>query len=162
MVPCDRCGQHPAVVHITQIVGEDKKELHLCQSCAMQVGKRSAEAFMGGRQQATKACPYCKTTWSGFLKTGLLGCPECYSVFEQELQQVLRRMHGTAEHIAQPDRSEVRGARPAQAAQPAESDEVTRLKRQLKEAVEAEEYEKAAQLRDKIRALAAEEQHGNV
>jgi protein-arginine kinase activator protein McsA len=31
---CERCGQRPATVHITEIAGGNKKETHICHVCA--------------------------------------------------------------------------------------------------------------------------------
>ncbi|MFA5881294.1 MAG: UvrB/UvrC motif-containing protein, partial [Eubacteriales bacterium] len=74
-----------------------------------------------------------------------LGCPTCYDVFENKLDPVLRRIHGNPRHTGKiPKRTggtiELRR-------------EIEELKRELQAAITSEEYEKAAEVRDKIRGL---------
>jgi protein arginine kinase activator len=75
-----------------------------------------------------------------------LGCPHCYSVYEPQLRGLLRRIHGATQHVGKvylpPDTAEAdRTAR------------LAGLRRKLQRAVEAEDFERAAELRDQIRAL---------
>lgn len=45
-----------------------------------------------------KTCKTCGKTLSDFYKTGLLGCPDCYVVFFNELKPVLKKLHGVTVH----------------------------------------------------------------
>ena len=78
----------------------------------------------------------------------MLGCPHCYDAFRDELLPMIRRTHGNVRHKA--------GDEPKKAKQPAPS-EKEKLEAELKEAVAAENFEKAAELRDRIRALKEEQ-----
>jgi protein arginine kinase activator len=74
-----------------------------------------------------------------------LGCAGCYQAFRAELTNLLRRIHGSAEHrgqIAETATEELRSLR-----------EEKRLRDELKRAIEAEDFEMAAELRDRIREL---------
>lgn len=87
-------------------------------------------------------CPHCGLSLAEFNKTGRLGCSECYHVFAEELHSLLRKIHGSDQHIGKvpatdPIQVEVRK-------------EVLALRRRLKRAIEREEFEKAAELRDRI------------
>lgn len=46
-----------------------------------------------------KVCRSCGTTLTQFYKTSMLGCPECYRVFSDELEKILKKLHGKTEHI---------------------------------------------------------------
>src|SRR5690606_11765977 len=42
---CEQCKQAPATVHITQIVNDTKREMHLCEDCAGQVAGETGTAW---------------------------------------------------------------------------------------------------------------------
>ena len=72
-----------------------------------------------------------------------MGCDQCYDSFKAELRPVIRRIQGSV--IDKPET-------PAEAAKVSPEDKLKTLKEELNKAVAAEEYERAAQLRDQIRA----------
>ncbi|MDI3281582.1 MAG: UvrB/UvrC motif-containing protein, partial [Bacillota bacterium] len=83
--------------------------------------------------------------YENFRSTGLFGCSECYKAFDRHLDQVLRRIQGSTEHT---------GKVPVRIGGAGELDrQIGRLRSQLQLAVEREEYERAAAIRDQIRAL---------
>ena len=45
-----------------------------------------------------KICKSCGTTLSEFYRNTLLGCPDCYTVFEEELKPILKELHGVTVH----------------------------------------------------------------
>lgn len=168
---CDQCKQAPATVHITQVVNDVRREMHLCEQCAAQVtgdvglvwptfsfnkllgGLLAQEGVSGLAAAAPSAggrCPNCGLTFADFRRLGLLGCSECYVTFERQLEPVLRRLHGGTAHAGKvPLR---------QAGQLRVQRELERLRQELHEAIGKEEYERAAALRDRIRVLERQEQ----
>lgn len=94
------------------------------------------------------SCEHCGFTDAQFTQVGKLGCPKCYEVFENKLEPVLRRIHGNSGHTGKIPRRTggTIGLRK----------KIEDLKRELQSAVTHEEYEKAAEIRDKIRALEKE------
>lgn len=46
-----------------------------------------------------KTCPSCGTKLSVFFETSMLGCPNCYRSFANELKPILREMHGKIVHV---------------------------------------------------------------
>lgn len=159
---CDNCGSTEAVVHLTQIVNNQMSTHRLCEKCAAekgleatpepsnlpltdflaQMGKESvAEADPAGLQ-----CSFCGLTFRDFRETGRLGCPHCYETFAAHLQRLLRRVHGSTQHVGKvylpPDPSASELERRLDA-----------LRRKLNRAVESEDFERAALLRDEIKAL---------
>ena len=91
-------------------------------------------------------CTFCGITFAQFREAGRLGCPHCYTTFEDHLRVLLRRIHGGTQHVGKvylpPDPSASEMERRLEG-----------LRRKLHRAVEAEDFERAAELRDQIRAL---------
>ena len=163
---CDLCGKNEAAVHLTEIINDQTRELHLCEGCAHEKGSAAAEQFglaglLAGLTEAglkgglksgeNPRCARCGMTYQDFRKNGRLGCGACYESFHKYLAPLLKRLHGSVQYAGALSPS-VAG-KPARKAEPA--DVPARLKEQLKEAVAAERFEEAARLRDKIRALKA-------
>ncbi|MGQ9497670.1 MAG: UvrB/UvrC motif-containing protein [Desulfotomaculales bacterium] len=168
---CEKCKERPATVHYTEIVNNQKREMHLCEVCAREEGMGSfgffpqldLHNFLAGILEPEPAgikvrpsavrCPACNLTEREFAAQGLLGCGECYNHFGTRLEPVLRRIHGAATHVGKkPARTAPASCRRT-AGQDAGAEEIARLKAELAEAVAREEFERAAELRDRIRAL---------
>lgn len=96
-------------------------------------------------QSLSMQCSRCGLTLQEFANSGKLGCDNCYDAFKRYLTPVLTRIHGAGSHCGKiPARS---GGKLAVKRQ------LESLRIKLKEAVAAEEYEKAAEYRDMIRAM---------
>jgi len=93
-------------------------------------------------------CANCGLTYQDFRRIGRLGCSECYRVFKDSLEVLLKRIHGSTQHLG-------RSPAKAVAAPPQKRSEIELLRAKLQRAVGLEEFEEAARLRDKIRALEA-------
>ncbi|MDT8435273.1 MAG: UvrB/UvrC motif-containing protein [Gemmatimonadota bacterium] len=159
---CDQCGERPAEIQLTTIEDAEMKTLHLCAVCAGERGvaasapvKAPLVDFLAQLGKPTAAdrtsapsapCPFCGITAADFRRTGRLGCPQCWDHFESPLRQLLRRIHGSSQHVGKlyvHEESEA-GDRLARLAA---------MRRRLQRAVETEDFETAAQLRDRIHAL---------
>jgi protein arginine kinase activator len=160
---CDNCRERDAVVHLTQIVENAVTQLHLCEKCAAAKGvettvapkhplgdflqqvQQQHAAATGGRGDAAR-CHFCSATMKDFRTTGRLGCPHCYQAFEGSLRDLLRRVHNSARHAGRRYDPPV----------PAMSEKLSllgELRQRLRRAIENEEFELAADLRDRIRVL---------
>jgi protein arginine kinase activator len=165
MTLCDNCGERPAAIHLTQIVDNSVTTAHLCEQCAAEKGVQTnasiaklplsgflakggqgaAAALPGGADAG--ACGFCGATLQDFRATGRLGCAHCYASFESHLRELLRRIHGAAHHVGKLYLD-------ATPVSPDESPKVlVELKDRLRRAVESENFELAAELRDRIRSL---------
>jgi protein arginine kinase activator len=95
----------------------------------------------------TGRCPGCGATFADFRESGRLGCGDCYQAFEPSLRLLLRRYHGSTHHHGR--RPEARsGEAPAPGAAL-----IASLREQLHAAVASEDFERAAELRDRLREL---------
>jgi protein arginine kinase activator len=89
-------------------------------------------------------CDHCGMTLPQFLKVGKFGCSRCYEVFEDQLNPLLKRLHGgNWKHGGKiPQRSggtfHLRK-------------KIDILKETLQTLIKREEFEKAAEIRDEIR-----------
>ncbi len=106
------------------------------------------EGNRGTNAAGELVCPRCGMSYQDFSQTGKIGCAACYATFRQQLEPILRRIHGSSVH---------RGKIPHRSGGTLElKQNISLLQQQLKACVEQEEYEKAAELRDKIRAMKQE------
>ncbi len=164
--PCQNCQKNQATVHLTEIQDNRMTELHLCQSCAEEKGLNAVPAtpkFSIGELLANMVdgmstteeervgpvqCPSCGMHYSMFRETARLGCAECYQAFGSKLRPLLRRIHGSTRHV---------GKLPARdGAEITPQRQVQRLHDELLRAVEREEFELAAEIRDRIKNLEKE------
>jgi protein arginine kinase activator len=161
---CEQCREREAVIHLTQIVNEQVTTLHLCERCAAEKGVESPGSqpktplgtFLAAMGQelpeqvpaprAGDNCPRCGGSLQDFRESGRLGCPECYRSFEVPLRDLLRRLHGSTHHMGErySDKEPAIPNEPRQAAE---------LREQLRLAVETENFELAAELRDRLRVV---------
>jgi len=132
-------------------------ELHLCQECARkkagdiqkQLSMADFLSGMVGTGDFPKAavakivCPGCGLTYEEFKKKGRLGCSQCYTAFKQQLLPLLKKIHGSTQHMGKVPRTLGEGV--------AGERKVKELKDRLARAIQLEEYEEAARVRDLIR-----------
>ena len=160
---CQNCGKREAVVDYTQVIDGNKLHLHLCDRCAseMKIGMDFMfdiddvfATFFNGISNTNSLdnlnivkCKTCGSTYTDFRNTGKLGCADCYETFNDELDNVLKRLHGSNRHVV--------GDRKKEACEKkiTPEDKINKLKLELKECIQKEEYEKAAKLRDEIKKL---------
>lgn len=162
---CDLCEKE-AVVHLTQVINGEMKEVHLCEVHAAEQGidvnspLSITDILMGLGQQSKPpsshdlvlSCPACGMSRDEFAKSGRLGCGVCYNTFRGELTAAIKALHHSTQHL---------GKIPAREGQQTRmKSQLARLQKELDEAVAREEYEKAASLRDKMKTLRTESDSG--
>jgi protein arginine kinase activator len=163
---CTQCGERTAVVNLHQIANGEVVLLHLCEKCAAERGVENTASisktpvgnFLASMSKGLDAagsltgavdgvaCPVCRATLDDFRETGRLGCADCYRTFEAPLRDLLRRLHGSSRHFGK--RYSAEGV--AGSNGPPSSRE---LREQLQLAVQAENFELAAELRDRLRLV---------
>ena len=160
---CQICEKNDATVHLTEIHDGVRSELHVCELCAQEEGiaakgqiplnellsgllsTQPSDNELFGRADQT-ACPQCGFTLEEFKKTGLLGCPGDYEVFESSLRPLLERAHNWhTRHCGK-----VSSRLPADAKKQCA---IAALQSRLEAAVKTENYEEAARLRDEVEKL---------
>lgn len=156
---CQSCEKRKATTHIKTILNGELKEYNLCPECAAKLGYDSFFGNVGfdldklfgsfmegtGFEKNTKRCPACGAGFDDIARSGKVGCANCYNVFYEELLPSIQRIHGRTHHtgkLAHSAGTEVKI-----------KSEIAKCKYELEQAVKAQEFEKAAELRDKIREL---------
>ena len=165
---CESCQQNEATVHVTQIVDGKVTKFHLCEACAKAKGVElhAQPMDIGGMLESLKeqlshlkgdleaeparpaACPVCGMTRTEILKKGRMGCDQCYETFASEMLPVVVSLQHCDQHLGKVPRRASERMR--------HSVELARWKRELEQAVAGENYELAARLRDRIKAVTAE------
>ena len=179
---CEKCHSIPATVHCTSIENGKSREIHLCAKCAsgkefgvplnfgMTLGQilepilkgvtKSVKTVPKGVAGASqKKCPTCGVTWREISERRRLNCSMDYEVFANEIEEILREYHRAGTHVGKRPgmNPEERQAMDATAKKTPEHDareeEIKRLTKELDAVVKTENYEKAAEIRDRIKAL---------
>jgi protein arginine kinase activator len=166
---CQECGAAPATVHVRRISAGEEVELRLCLECAQARGLEPDPDLaphgvspdpvsllfktLGQMEGVTGTCPGCGMSYSDFRETGRLGCSRCYKAFLTELRPLIRRVHGEVRHVGK--------VPPRDGELSDHSARLRRLNEDLERAIGEEEYERAADLRDRIRDLEAAPANGD-
>lgn len=188
---CEKCKKNEANYYYHESINGNEKTYHLCADCAKELEKNgeiknfAADNFFGKSnfldsffgwddmnsvfsslfapsmshsQNALKnpertKCSLCGATFDELVRDGKIGCPKCYEVFADDLDESIRRIHGRTSHT---------GRSPFKFREKNETKQkLHQLEKELKEEIKNENYERAAELRDEIKALrASEEQNG--
>jgi len=170
---CERCKNMEATIHLSEVIQNMKSEVHLCESCAREVGLNTKISnftlslpemltFLNVDEVADyKDGRHCQTCGSDFLeykRDGKLGCPECYNNLAEFLVPVLAGFHGEKRHIGKfpvynPESDFAGEIFKSEKDETGITSDAAQLKSQLESAVDEERYEEAAVLRDKIREI---------
>ncbi|MCM1115902.1 MAG: UvrB/UvrC motif-containing protein [Clostridium sp.] len=168
---CQHCNQNEATTHIQKNINGQREEMHLCSKCAKELGVMEdfkmpgmsglfGDSFLGNFLGAGVAamnslagierCSTCGSSFDDIVKSGHIGCSECYDKFSDKLEPSIKRIHGKTHHIGKfVSYSEDNTAEKAAP----EISEMERLKQQLKDAIKEQRFEDAAVLRDKINEM---------
>ena len=157
---CQNCKKEIAVVYVEQIINNNKVEINLCENCAKNIGVMNFDMPVGINEffsnfmtsstgQREKICERCNTTYSDFKNTGKIGCSDCYDTFDDALEPLLKRIHGSNVHSGKiPEYENEKLKEPS-----IEFVTKTQLRKQLDEAISDERYEDAARIRDKLKEM---------
>ncbi|MBB6451425.1 protein arginine kinase activator [Geomicrobium halophilum] len=168
---CQECDHRKATLHFTKIVNGKKNEMHLCEMCAKEKGddlpgsnSYSIHDLLSGllnldpsigtnvgysqraNQEEALRCQKCGLYYKDFVKNSRFGCSHCYKAFSAKLDPILKRVHG-GNHTHTGKIPERAGGRLKV------QREVAKLKAEMQEHIHNEEFERAAEVRDRIRNL---------
>jgi protein arginine kinase activator len=162
---CQECQKRPATVHLAQIINHEQNVQHLCEQCAREKGEFNFDAsppfsiqnlLTGLMNMETSSagqvvyqgkiqCENCGLTYAQFGQIGRFGCSRCYTTFGERLLPLMRRIHGSTQHV---------GKIPLRAGGAVKlRRSIDELRHQLQASIAREEFEEAARIRDQIRSL---------
>lgn len=168
---CQKCGNKQADTHIKRVINGEFEEYNLCSDCAREAGYSNMfdgfandissgfNSLLGSffsnalpaRSQSTR-CDVCSMSYGDITRTGMMGCANCYKIFADQLMPTIRRVHGNITHCGKHS-AFVKKTQGTQPQKNSKENQVEKLKQELKIAVENQEFEKAAELRDKIKEM---------
>lgn len=155
---CQVCKQRHATTHLKRVINGKVFEAYVCDHCAVKQGADvvnvsalSLGSLFGGLfsepvwrgQNNAERCTTCMKSFQEIIDSGRVGCADCYTVFYDRLLPSVQKIHGKTTHIGKSPtkRSEI---------QEVSIDPLQELRQELQTAVEAQEYERCAELRDRI------------
>lgn len=167
---CQNCKEKNASIHYTQNINGHVTEMHLCKDCAEKAGlmddskkiwnpfgiseeETMLDGLLGGifappsknRITENPVCPFCGMRIAEFVKNGKAGCAKCYTTFKTSVLPSLQKLHGNTKHTGKiPNGRTVAKTKDKKRAE---------LEALLNKAVAEQEYEKAAEYRDKIKEI---------
>lgn len=164
---CQNCGKNEATTHIKRVVNGETTETHLCASCAEHLGYGdifsgfgfNLDDFFGGLMGGDmpliagheEKCPKCGCTFTDIVKSGKIGCSDCYRKFYDRLLPSLQRIHGKIKHTGKSAM-----VPHVETSKELKISPVAKLREDLDKAVKEQRFEDAAVIRDKIKELEAE------
>ena len=169
---CSKCKIKDATTRVKRVVNGEYEEYMLCADCAHEMGFTNVfdmelpdmfgglmKSIFGALPERTSAtrCPLCGATFGDIQNTGKVGCAKCYEIFESQLLPSVRRIHSNTTHCGKTpedvyEENAAEDVKP-QTTQYTKEDMIKELKEKLEAAVKVQNFEKAAELRDKIREL---------
>lgn len=161
---CENCSGREATTHIKKVENGRATQMNLCSECAASLGYGDIFGDFGLSLRdlfsnlfgdsalmladKTERCEKCGSSFNDIVKSGYVGCSECYRKFYDKLLPSVQRIHGKALHS---------GKKPVNLCKseekPTVSSLIERLSAQMDEAVKNQNFEEAAALRDKINSL---------
>lgn len=181
---CEKCGKNEATFYYRENVNGNVKKMHLCAECAEKADAEGEfksfgsgmfdnldsffdfkpfesklpefpfESIFNGllgtkssddEEKRAKACPVCGRTLREYLSNGA-GCPSCYETFGTS--GLISRSRPARSNTARVP-SRLRGKYERER-------KIETLENEQKEAIRSENYERAAEIRDELKALKEE------
>lgn len=169
---CEKCKKRTATVFYNENMNGKMRSFSLCGECAAKLREKGdlqditsmvnsfADPFSASQVNLfngffgipiiksipeEQKCPTCGFTYTRIAKSGGVGCPDCYTTFQQELTGTIQSLQGSMMH---------NGSLPSRHRAKQElAEQLKKLKEQLQDTIRQEDYEQAAALRDEIRKL---------
>ena len=183
---CDNCGKREANVRYTENINGKVRELNLCEECSEKLGIGGMDfnmpidfsSFLGGfmddlmtpeimpmfNSLKSITCDNCGSSFDDIINTGKVGCKDCYSVFEDRLDPIIKKLQGANRHVGRVGKIidskidskngiENKEGESKKITDNKEQNKLEKLQEDLKEAIKEERYEDAAKIRDEIKKL---------
>ena len=181
---CDNCKKREANVRYSENINGVRRELNLCEECSKKLGigeigfdmPINFSSFFGDfledfsnsefmpmfNELKTLKCDNCGYTFEDIANTGRVGCANCYNVFEDRLDPIIKRIQSSNRHVGRIGKSIDKEIERKQERKETSNDKSVEetpeeklevLKDELKQAIKDERYEDAAKLRDEIKKL---------
>ena len=174
---CENCNKREANVRYSENINGVKKELHLCNQCSQNLGITdkvdfrmptfdfsnffgsfledfSTPDFMPSLSELKQLkCDSCGFSFNDIVNTGRYGCANCYDIFEDRMDPILKKLQGANRHngrLGKISDNNVKFEKSVESAKKMDN-RLDILQEDLKKAIKEERYEDAAKIRDEIK-----------
>ena len=160
---CSACGQREAKVEALCNINNRTEKLYLCEVCAAELrsdikslnqimleqmfaaSPMDMIANLGGffdtQSERVVVCPDCKTRSDDFLKSGYVGCPRCYDVFEPLVRRTVKKLQQSHIHVGKTPYGD------------GLSDDEAALRVQLDSALDRKDYTLASKITERLQQM---------
>lgn len=178
---CENCGKKEANVRYSENINGVKKEMHLCEECSRKLGITdkmdfrmssldfsnffgsfledfSTPDFMPLLNEVKQIkCNSCGSSFEDIINTGRYGCANCYDVFEDRMDPILKKLQGANRHNGRlgkiSDNNIKFDKKDEEKAEKKSDNKLEKLQEDLNQAIKEERYEDAAKIRDEIKKM---------
>ena len=182
---CENCGKKEANVRYEENINGRVRTLNLCEECSKKLGIGNIDfnmpidfsSFFGEfledfsepdfmpllNSMKSLKCNTCGYTFDDIINSGKLGCSDCYDVFSDRLDPIIKKIQGANRHVGRIgkvidnkideklNKKEIKETKTTENNK--NENKLEELQEKLKEAIKDERYEDAAKLRDEIKKL---------
>jgi len=179
---CENCNKREANVRYSENINGVRKEMHLCEECSRKLGITdnmdfrmpkfdlsnffgsfledfsSSQDFMPLLSEVKQIkCDSCGSSFDDIINTGRYGCANCYDVFEDRMDPILKKLQGANRHngrLGKISDNKIKFEKNESNKSINNSEnKLEKLQDDLKKAIKEERYEDAAKIRDKIKEM---------
>ncbi|MBE5821408.1 MAG: hypothetical protein E7311_02330 [Clostridiales bacterium] len=172
---CDKCNNQATVIFKQNINGKITQQ-YLCEKCANDINidmdmKKFNDEFTNIFENMfnlnfgnyltidkpkIKKCDTCGNTYEDFIHKTKLSCENCYKTFNNELDNVIKKLQGSNKHIGKQyvqmgDNKAKEKEKEKEKKKEDKEITIDKLKEKLNLAIKEERYEDAAIIRDEIK-----------
>jgi len=162
---CDSCNLKEALFHSIRSINGNMKERHLCADC--QTKTFPLDAPMGSlydifsnfsdvsvnteypKRREVKSCPNCLESMEQIIKSGNLGCPNCYDAFSETLIPMIQKVQNASAHFGKTPLGKMINS----TANTDVNAEILTLRSALAKAVKLEDFEQATIIKSRLQGL---------
>ncbi len=167
---CQNCKKNEATTHIKRVINGEATQSHLCSACAQSLGYNNffddfsfnlpsllssffEDSLLAPAEAKTERCEMCGCSFDDIIRSGNVGCANCYEKFYSKLLPSIQRIHGKVKHA---------GAIPENTADPivpkekTTEEKIADLQKEMSKAIDEQNFERAAIIRDEIKMLKGE------
>lgn len=168
---CQNCKKSEATTHIKRVINGEATQTHLCSACAQNLGYSDIfddfslnlpgifssffgdTAFALGESRLDR-CEKCGNSFDDIIKSGKVGCADCYEKFYSKLLPSIQRIHGKAKHSGKvPVMTEKEAP---EVTEKTAEEKIADLQNLMQKAIDEQNFEQAAILRDEIKKMKGE------
>lgn len=157
---CSNCKRKLTTKYTEVSEGRIASEYFMCQECPhLQAFLSSPKMKKENETLSQLTCGNCRTSLLEVQKGELLGCAECYQIFETYLISTLKKEFSL--HVGKENaQSLYLGHHPGEFKELGTSERIYALNETLNEMIHQEDYERAASIRDQINELKKKQKKG--